>query len=282
MRPSGLSTSRKVFSRYSFSLPTMTLSDVQTISEKIYSAMGGSRGNVHVGRGDDVDAIVGTAGGVRMDYNISSDSIRLIDLDLSRSRDTELVSEEYAKTRAQEVLSGLEQSGVLVVGDFRMSAASLQKLMMGTGSSDGALSQDIKEYQFFVRREIDGVPVNNGEQMDLGLSIAVHRSGSISRVEISALGLSWVKLGEIEQDKDEQFLQDLSARYATAIIEDQSIRYSIGFDGGPRRVFRVSESFRVEGRQLNSRWNTVYYPLGGGEPTLWPTLSPDDVGDPRQ
>jgi hypothetical protein len=218
---------------------------------------------------------------IRAEWDSSTDTFNAIDVELARVRDGVEVSESEARGRASAALQSMVAHGVIAPDAFSMSDADVHRVVQGVGSSAGeAPVESTKEFRFFLPRRIDGIVVNDGGHLDLGMRILVHRSGVVRGIKISGLGLSaTVAAGSEGQPIDSSvFDRRVTAEFPDSTITPLGLRYSLGSDGEPRQVYRVSRNVMVDGALVHSRAKLVYYSTKDGStaPQIWPTPNPGD------
>jgi hypothetical protein len=176
-------------------------------------------------------------------------------------------------------------AGVVRDGDYPLAKTTMTKLVQGIGDSTGAPPQEsVKEYRFFVPRVLDGILVNDGGQLDLGLQVSIHRGGKLRGVRLSGAGLD-MSLGAsvatrvLAEDLDRRVRED----FANSEVEPLGLRYSMGpLHSEPRHAYKISRRAVVDGREVRSRAIIAYYSVvdAARPPEIWPPPNPDDRSTP--
>jgi hypothetical protein len=211
------------------------------------------------------------------------DLFEVSNVELPRVRDGVLISDEEAEARAGAVLEQLRAEG-LVATDESIADAETSQVIQGVGHSDGSAPvRSVKEYRFFLPLKLDGIVVNDGEQQDLGVRIAIHRSGAVQSVRIRGLSVNAQEVGDpVPRVLTSSRLDDVvAADHPGAETVNVGLRYSLGAEAGqPRQVYQISRTSVVDGATVRSRASMVYYSvLTERPPQVWPTPNPDAKSD---
>jgi len=219
---------------------------------------------------------------VRIDYESTTDTFELADVELARVRDGVDISEAGARARLNDVLQSLTARGIVAGNEFALSDAAFSPLIQGEGSSEGGLpTESIKEYVFFMPRRIGGIVLNDGGQRDLGLKVSIHRGGLLRRLRISGLGASITgnPSGVTATVDGPTLAARVETDFPGSEITPLGLRYSLGAAGGgePREMFRVSSTTLTDGVEVKARAKIVYYSITNGtaRPEIWPTPNPE-------
>jgi hypothetical protein len=219
---------------------------------------------------------------------MSNDSIRT-----NRSGDD--VGENTARESAKDVAMKLHGDGVISVEQYDIDNAKMSVTRQVLGNSDGYRQETIMEYNFYISRLINGIPLRGAT-----IQISVHRSGALSRVKLGGVVASTVQnngvetpgsLGALHEAAVDTtaFDERFSKQYPNAYVKKAALAYSVLGRAPAQRVeplyvVEFSDTYTTEGIRMLSRVKAVGYALDfsvaqpvlvEGEPTT------PDKGDPK-
>lgn len=221
---------------------------------------------------------------IRVQYDASNDTFEATDVELSRVRDGASVSEKEARAEFDEVAAKLISSGVVEASDYDLNDVRVSRMVQGIGhSSGGAPTETTKEYRFFAPRKINGVVLADAGQRELGLRVAIHKSGMLKGIKASAIGVL-VSEGKsaVTRSVDQATLdRRVAAEFPDSTVTSLGTRYTLGTKGlsEPRQAYQVSRRSVIDGQVVNSRAQVVSYSVAdrSAPPQIWPTPNPGDV-----
>lgn len=220
----------------------------------------------------------------RVTYHSDTDTLDVRNYTVRRDHSVQGtdVGEGAARDIARKAHAALESARILQSSRFDFHEAIVRTRKEAQGSSDGgAFESWIAQYVFFAPLRVNGIPVTEVSR-DLGILIAVHRSGVIARIRVDGLSIAREGSGGLVEGETAAVALRESGAEAEARTEAQApggpdpviqpigMRYLFPPGGSsipeaPHWVFRAySPILNAEGNAVGqSKAHYVLFPVDG-------------------
>lgn len=198
------------------------------------------------------------------------------------------VSEDAARTVYLSVVERLYASGLVAKARVDTSNTVTRRITCAEGNEKGLIRSWVDEYLFFVPVTIDGIALDAKER-EIGVSVNVHKSGSVRRIEIVGAAIASGDDGTVVRSVESvQRAVTLEAAAESQVgpsrIESRGVRYILDeFAGGgevtPREtVVAFARQTGPAGESYFSKGFTVSSAVDDASGRISVSPTPGDLG----